>query len=157
MRYSFGLNKKKLYGFLKSLLVHPLFKCTQQVEKRTTGEKSCKIFLSRELFYLRLNVILEIVDEISRGTISRDNKDFPIVALGLANSNFCRSLPHNLCEVARAAFKARVFEVVPTCIERNKDTRSTLYDCFFFFRFEKNWRFYLSMICIELSHSGSCL
>lgn len=110
--------------------------------------KSCKTFLSRELFYLRLNVILEIVDEISRGTISRDNKDFPIVALGLANSNFCRSLPHNLCEMARAAFKARVFEVVPACIERNKDTRSTLYDWFFFSIWDKlAFLFFHDMYC----------
>lgn len=41
---------------------------------------------NRADIYLWFNVVLELVHEVPRWTVSSDNEDFAVIALGLANS-----------------------------------------------------------------------
>lgn len=79
-----------------------------------------------EYYYLWLDVVLKVVDDISRGTIAGNHNDLPFRALELCHSHFFGLLPHNLSEMSCATFEPWIPKIVSFCKQEQEFNKKQL-------------------------------
>jgi len=81
------------------------------------------------VYYLWFYVVLKVIENISRWSVSCNNNDLPIRTLCFAYSQFLRLLPHDLCKVASAAFEAWTSEVITVLYKKKGGGGTELTNC----------------------------